>query len=373
MKVLYLTHDIHADGGIQRYSRYQVRALCEAFGADSVLVCALGGHPYNDELEFAIRGQSGSLRGKLAFAMGTLVCSWRVKPSLVIATHVKLAPLAWLSARIGRAAYWVNVYALEVWGRLPKAQLAALRSADIIVSDCEFTKELLESRDASLAGRISVIPDCVDCDRFTPVPAPHADESDNTMLLTVSRLWPGRSKGHDRVMLAVARLRQAGLPIRYVIGGDGPDRQRLEKLASSLGIAPFVDFRGRVDDDELLQLYRSADIFILVSAFSLDPMDPLGEGVPLVVLEAQACGCPAITSRLDGSRESIVDGQTGLLADPNDTADITRVLNILASDRQMRQRLGQNATGHVLKRFSYTGFRDRTLEVVDGLPVSGAA
>ena len=363
MKTLYLTHDIHADGGIQRYSRYQVRALEELCGSGSVLVCSLHGGEREGGPVITLAGGGPGLIPKLRFAAGVIRLARRDRPSLILATHVNLAPLAWLLARLISVPYWVNVYAIEVWGRLSRSKRHALRNAALVISDCRFTCDLLRDRFPELRDRVEVVEDCVDCLEFSPGPPRNGHERPS--VLTVSRLAQGRSKGHDRVFESLARLRRDGLGFRYIVAGDGADRLRLEGRATDLGIADDVVFTGRVPDDRLPSIYRNADIFVLVSAFSLEPEAPLGEGVPLVVLEAQACGRPVITSRLDGSRESIADGRTGILVDPDDVDEIAAALRRLLVDAELRHRYGTEAALFARERFSYPVFCERHRQLLE--------
>src|SRR5207249_10983994 len=113
------------------------------------------------------------------------------------------------------------------------------------------------------------------------------------------------------------RVRDAEL----VIVGDGPDRQRLERTASLLRLDGRVRFAGRVSDEELASLYAGATVFALPGRARLGP-HPEGEGFGLVFIEAGAAGLPVVAGRAGGTTEAVVDGETGLLVDPEDPDDI---------------------------------------------------
>jgi glycosyltransferase involved in cell wall biosynthesis len=104
-------------------------------------------------------------------------------------------------------------------------------------------------------------------------------------------------------------------------------------------------------------------VFALVSAFQTEGA-PQGEGVPLVVLEAQASGVPAVTSALDGSAESIVDGETGFLVDPGDDAAVAEALRRLMTDAALRARFGAAARALAVGRFSVASFEAQVRGVV---------
>jgi len=138
------------------------------------------------------------------------------------------------------------------------------------------------------------------------------------VLLTVSRLDPNeRRKGHDRVIAALPAIVSAVPNVVYLIAGHGADRTRLAALAQSLGVADHVVFAGRVAPDELPQLYRLADLFVMPSA---------QEGFGIVFLEAAASGLRAIGGNADGSIDALADGAIGTAIDPDDSAALVRAI-----------------------------------------------
>jgi glycosyltransferase involved in cell wall biosynthesis len=374
MNVLFLSLDLFSYGGIQRYSRYLLAALRRSSEVSSVRVASLAGDTrdgFTQPLEVDAIGHGPRALRKLLFALDALRLARCGRASVVICDHINLAPLAYLCARVARKPYWLSVYAIEVWGDLSFLRRRALLGASIIVSDCDFTRRHLEARYPVLVGRITVVPDCVDIDRFVPAAEP-AMQPPIPMLLTVSRLVPGRSKGHESVLHAMQLLRARGVDARYVIAGSGPDRARLESIASTLQLGERVEFRGAVVDADLPALYRECDVFVLVSGFALGE-HPQGEGVPLVVLEAQACGKPVITSSLDGSAESIVDGETGSLVDPVDTNALADALECMLRDASLRDRMGAAARRFAVRQFSVDAFERRIGDVIGGLATTQGA
>jgi phosphatidyl-myo-inositol dimannoside synthase len=361
MNVLFISIDLFSIGGIQRYSRYLLDVLRRSPCGDSMAVASLGAPcegGFDEPIRVDATGGRGVL-GKAGFAFTCLRLARARRASLLIVDHVHLAPIAWLYRRLTGTPYWLNVYAIEVWGGLSWLRRRALLGATCIVSDCDYTRRIPEAKHPALAGRITVVPDCVDTKRFVPTatkpPAPMP------VVLTVSRLAEGRSKGHDAVLGALAGLRRAGIDARYVIAGDGADRPRLEALACELDMSDRVHFAGRVPDADLPALYAVADIFVLVSAFDGASQ---GEGVPLVVLEAQACGTPAITGSRDGSAESVIDGETGILVDPADGDAIAAALRRLVCDVALRERMGAAARAFAEQQCSLRAFEAKIDAVV---------
>jgi glycosyltransferase involved in cell wall biosynthesis len=128
-------------------------------------------------------------------------------------------------------------------------------------------------------------------------------------LLTVSRLEKAtRRKNIEGVLRALALLKTT-LRVRYSIVGDGDDRQTLTELSDNLSLSDCVTFLGRVSDEDLLELYRKADLFVLPAKAS--PLDV--EGFGIVYLEANACGVPVLCSAAGGATDAVIDGQTGIV------------------------------------------------------------
>ncbi|NLE02130.1 MAG: glycosyltransferase family 4 protein, partial [Fibrobacter sp.] len=117
--------------------------------------------------------------------------------------------------------------------------------------------------------------------------------------------------------------------IEMVIAGDGPLRMQLQVRAKELKIDKKVHFIGpRLDVLELLQVF---DIYVLPS---------LWEGLPMIILEAMASGCPVIATDVGGVREAIVDNETGILVEPGNKKALYEAIEKLVTDKDLRKKLG---------------------------------
>jgi glycosyltransferase involved in cell wall biosynthesis len=134
------------------------------------------------------------------------------------------------------------------------------------------------------------------------------------VLLTVSRLAASeRYKGHDRVISILPRVLERSPDVAYLVVGDGDDRQRLEELARTTGVAHAIKFAGHVSQRELPDYFRLADVFVMPST---------GEGFGIAFLEAAASGLPVIGGNSDGSVDALAEGKVGTLVDPDDAAQL---------------------------------------------------
>jgi glycosyltransferase involved in cell wall biosynthesis len=168
-------------------------------------------------------------------------------------------------------------------------------------------------------GDIALCPPGVE-DKFFQYRNGSASNGSVLKLLTVSRLQKAtRRKNVSGVLHALALLKE-NLHFAYSIVGDGDDLENLKKLSDDLGLSDRVIFHGRVSDDDLLRLYRWADLFVLPVKSS--PVDV--EGFGIVYLEANASGVPVLCSAAGGAVDAVVDDRTGIVlsgAEPHEIAE----------------------------------------------------
>jgi phosphatidylinositol alpha-1,6-mannosyltransferase len=292
-----------ADGGVQRYSR----SLLAAFAAVRPLA--------RIELQSLLDRPRGPWRRiRLVAAALRAALLPKRRPALVLATHLHLAPLAWLVARLSRGSLWIAVHGIEAWALKPGLRRWSLRRANLLLPVSTFTAEQLQRQLAALP-QMQVLPNTYDASRFNPGPRPTALleryglSPDQPLLFSLTRLSRGdRAKHLDRLISAMVELRRSLPEAVLLIGGEGNDRTRLQALVQELGLEQAVLLPGRISDEELPDHYRLASAFALPSE---------KEGFGIVFLEALGCGCPVLAGNRDGSRDPLANGRFGLLADPD--------------------------------------------------------
>jgi phosphatidylinositol alpha-1,6-mannosyltransferase len=172
----------------------------------------------------------------------------------------------------------------------------------------------------------------------------------NLVMLSIGRLV--ERKGHDVALRAFARVLEDHPDLRYVVAGDGPERDRLGRIAAQEGIEPYVVFCGSLPDTALPAYYAMADFFIMVSRHLVDRGDV--EGFGIVYLEANAAGLPVIAGRSGGSSDAVEHGVNGLLIDdPLSVEEIARAISSFCDDTEGRQRLGRQGKERA-RRFAWT-------------------
>lgn len=138
-------------------------------------------------------------------------------------------------------------------------------------------------------------------------------------------------------------------PARLVIAGAGPLQPELTELATRLGVAHRVRFLGFEPD--LRHWMQAADGFVLSSRW---------EGLPMALLEAAACALPAVATDVPGTREVVVDGQTGFLAATGDAADLCSAMTrMMRTTPDERFAMGGRARERVIQQFSLEAVLDQ--------------
>jgi phosphatidylinositol alpha-1,6-mannosyltransferase len=135
---------------------------------------------------------------------------------------------------------------------------------------------------------------------------------------------------------AIAKLRQQGMPIALICGGDGPERETLDTLTSELGVSQNVRFVGAISEQEKPMIYSAADIFAMPSI----TVGQMIEGFGIVFIEAAAAGLPTICGRTGGQREAILEGISGFSVDGTVLDDVTEKIRQLAISPELRRQFG---------------------------------
>jgi phosphatidylinositol alpha-1,6-mannosyltransferase len=217
-----------------------------------------------------------------------------------------------------------------------------LQAFDKVVAVSAFTCDALTGLMDMPPDAITLIPNGVDTDRFTPGPRDEAlirkhNLAGKKVVLTVGRLVA--RKGIDMTLQAMARLVQQRQDLHYLVVGDGEMRGQLERSILELGLQAYVTLVGKVSDDELLAYLRTCDLFVMANRTMPDGDT---EGFGLVFREANACHKPVVGGRAGGAVEAVQDGQSGLLVDGYQPEQIAEAIDRILSDPALAQRLADN-------------------------------
>ena len=210
---------------------------------------------------------------------------------------------------------------------------------DMITANTSFTAEKIVANGAR-RDLIRLVPESLKVDAYPFVE--RRPQADRFVVLTVGRLVD--KKGHRYVLPAIAALRQEIPGLVYRIVGDGHNRAALEAQAVELGIADCCHFLGAMTSDAIRDEYARCDVFVLASVTAPDG-DMEGQG--LVIQEAQASGCPVVTTLHNGIPDGVLDGVSGILVPEGDSDALTAALRSLARERARLPEMGRAGSDFV--------------------------
>ena len=367
IRVLFLTIGVFDKGGISRYGRYQTRAFIEVVGRENLKVLSLRGPGRNDFEPLPLVDYHASdvnLISYIRIAIALVRYVFSFKPEVVWCGHLHLLPLC-LMIRLMRpkVCVIVSVYGEELWSGRKWFHHRMLPRANLVVADCHFSREFVISDYRLSPEQVLVIWDCVDLEVFRPAERCQLllgkfDIPTGPSLryvLTLGRIERRTQyKGYDRLLDALARLNDPEAVVLFA--GDGNDRERLQRRALQMGLEAQAIFLGSISDIELTGVYNLCDLFILAS----DRGEGRGEGIPLAVLEALACGKPVIVGDEDGSRESVLAGRNGRVVSPRDPDALVGAMREILNDESLRLEMGVSARRIGEEQFGYERFRNQT-------------
>jgi phosphatidylinositol alpha-1,6-mannosyltransferase len=359
-------------GGISRW----MRAVAEGLGPEEV--CCLTGVPADQPRTESSRVRVHRLRNvfagprwreALGRAQVALTILPRERPRVVqLGTVYDCSLGLWLHRWFGLP---LVVYAhgnellLARHDTWPKPRQCLVRAARVIAAS-SFTAGLAFEAGARAERVLVVHPGC-DTEYFRPLEVGDAERRrwlgekwQGRIILTTGNLVA--RKGHDTVIRAFSRVKAAIPDAVYVVAGDGPHRGELERLVADRGLRESVIFTGRVSDADLPKLYSLAEVFVMPSRERREKSDV--EGFGIVFVEAGACGLPVVAGRSGGIRDAVVEGETGLLVEPESEEQVAAALLRFLSDRDLAERMGRQGRERAERLFRWPVVIQRIREIL---------
>ena len=248
------------------------------------------------------------------------------------------------------AINWILYYPVEKW---------LSRYTDVLIT---INKEDYERAKTFKAGKVCYVPGVgIDLKKFNAgyvIKEQKRKEigvsADDFVLLSVGELIP--RKNHEVVIRALSVLKQMDKlnHIEYVICGRGAYETDLRKLAEGLDVADHVHFLGYRND--ISEICNCADLFVFMSH---------QEGLPVALMEAMACGLPAVCLNIRGNTDLIEDGITGLLAN-NTPEEVAESISEMKNDTALRNRVASAALQKI-KQFDLSSVEDEMSKIYEGV------
>jgi L-malate glycosyltransferase len=252
------------------------------------------------------------------------------------------------------------------WGVHEYSWLRLTRSIpDRIICVSDAVKSVVMEREMVDPGRIVVIRNGVD-----PVHDAGKEAADTRrgLGLLPDHLVVGMVANFNRAVKGVTlfldsvpEIVRAIPAARFLLLGRGQEEKALREQARDKGIEPYVIFAGYRPD--IHRYYAVMDVSALTS---------LSEGLSITVLESMRCGLPVVATSVGGNPEVVVDGVTGYLVPPRDTATFEERIVRLLRDPDLRRRMGEEGKKRVEECFRLKDVADRYLQVYEGLIAAGS-
>ena len=274
-------------------------------------------------------------------------------------------PLAALGPRVARRGipYLVAAHGFDYWLSVVPGAHAAMRymtsaAARVPVMCSAFIAKTV--RTAVPRGvPVSVLYPGADLERFRP-DLPTADirerlgVGDRPLVVCVSRLVA--RKGQDVLIRSMAAIRRRVAGATLLVVGGGPDEARLRGLAAAAP-AGAVLFAGEVPEEDLARYYAVGDVFAMPCRSRLAGLEVEGWGN--VFVEASACGRPIVVGDSGGARETLADGETGILVDGSDDAQVIDAVAGLLADPDRARRMGAAGRARVEAHHAWPAIAER--------------
>lgn len=263
-------------------------------------------------------------------------------------------------AAILTGLHWTcSAHAKDIWTTPEWEKREKLADMDWLVTCTDAGRAHLAAL-APSSEKVALVYHGLDLARFASTPNARIAAKMPT-ILSVGRAV--EKKGFDDLLTALAALPRAR-EWRFIHVGGGPLLPVLKRQAEQAGIAARIEWRGALPQDEVLRLYREADLFVLPSRVAGNGDR---DGLPNVLMEAQSQGLACVSTRVSGIPELIADGETGVLVPPGDAPALARAIESLLGDPASRARLGEAGRVRITAHFSHAGGID-ILAAKFGLP-----
>ncbi|MHA1251360.1 MAG: glycosyltransferase family 4 protein [Candidatus Helarchaeota archaeon] len=233
-----------------------------------------------------------------------------------------------------------------------------LKRVTIFVTICKYLKDKIIKNYNIPENKVKLLYTGIPINSLLTLKDIKHNKNNNITILSLCRLVPW--KGVDILIKAFYQVREKlktrelKNKLKLIIGGSGPIKKELEKLALNLGISDYIEFSGYINSEELVDYYSKADIFVLPSKRNY-------EGFPIVLLEAMASKTPVIATNSGGVPELIKHKINGLLSKMDDINSLADNILLLVNNKNLRIKLAENGYYSVqeynitnyLKKFNY--------------------
>ena len=294
------------------------------------------------------------LRTVIHFCEGVLLAKLLIEDNEISHIHVHYAAhpasVAFAASKLSGIPFSFTAHAYDIWiDRLfIKDKVNAARFA---VACTNFGREqILKNNGIIDPDKLVTVYHGIDTEKFAP--RDKHDSESQTTIVHVGRL--SEEKAQANIILACKILKHEGYDFQCLIIGDGDLYNDLKELIIQNDLEDRVELVGKVFQEEIIDYYAKADMFVLSSH---------RENLPNVLVESMAMGIPTIATGIAAIPELIQDGENGLLIEPNNIEQLARAMKRLIDEKEFAQRIADNGRKTVLEKFDHNTSLDKLVEL----------
>lgn len=343
-KMMYVCGDTSRIGGIEKYNKDFMTALNLADGENLLVVQR---HP-------------GGLLAKISFVLRFIFQFIVHRPQIIVCGHLHFASICFYLNKFFGTPYVLSLYGIEIIALKSSFQRKAVEKALKIVTISEYSRNLILEKFPDINSKIFMHPSSVNGDVYrikdkNPRLIEKYNLQSRPVILSLARLSTSEFKGQDRVLKALPTVLQSFPNAIYLIVGGGEDLRVNQILKDNPQLVQNVVFTGPVSEEEKVEFYNLADVYVLPSKF---------EGFGIVFIESLSCGVPVIASDGYGCRASLLNGELGDLVQPDDIQDIAgAIVHNLQKQARKNPALREQLRSKTLQIYGYHAWLERAAQL----------
>ena len=282
----------------------------------------------------------------------------------VIISHINLLVAGWLIKKINPSTKVILLaHGIEIWGELNAHKIQMLNSCDKILCVSHFNLNTIAEKHNLPLNKLAVLNNCLDPflnNQHSTVANNNLRKrylfnTDDTVILTLTRLSAkDRYKGYDVVLDAMKNLVIKNKNIKYLLAGSSSSEEKIfiEQLVKTNALQSNVVLAGYISEEEIAAHFSMADLYVMPST---------KEGFGIVFIEAMYYGIPVIAGNKDGSTDALLNGELGLLIEPNNSTEIELAVHKIMNNKNaykpnhklLMENFGYNAYKKKVEIFLY--------------------
>ncbi|MDD5032878.1 MAG: glycosyltransferase family 4 protein [Candidatus Pacebacteria bacterium] len=228
--------------------------------------------------------------------------------------------------------------------------------ADGIICVSEFMKKIalkigVDERKIKVIYNSADFMDCGSDDTAVSIIKNKYAPNGEKIILTACRLVPW--KGIDGVIKAIPEIERKVGSVKFLVLGDGPEKENLKRLSEEKRISGKICFLGKIGRDDIFDYFKAADVFVLNSKY---------EGFSHTVLEAMKTGVPVVVSNEGGNPEVVESGKSGFLVEYNNESQIAEAISRILDDKKLAEALCAGAKER-LENFNWGNVAGETIKI----------